>query len=341
MDEPAAAKKLLPSKSDLKPAVTLLISTLDASLHSYSENDLESNLLPLLTLLKRLFPASPSDIQYFLRSSLVPPSSGLDSKKASLIFPIPLSLKLLQQLRSPTSTQLHDAISALLFEVSDHDAESLGANFGIGFTSGFLLSRNGQIPSSNPEYEDSVRSLNNREESLSGPGSPRGSGRNSVLTGGSSASIASPGGLSPPVWNDNRRGSTSTNPSPRASTQSRSFGHSSRTSGSSTTSSTPATGLGIGMIAQAPVNTEGSESPSDKIPEDYDIVLETRKAWKGGGVGFKRTGVTKYTEGETETAGADRRGSVGIRKREGTIDLASRIEKTLSEMTILVLDDHQ
>ena len=218
-----------------------------------------------------------------------------------------------------------------------------------------------------PGYEESVRSLN------SGAGSLSGSGRNSAATASrSSASTMSLGGLSPLAGSESRRGSACS-PSPRPSIQRASgssysgYFHSPNISASSTTASSvgpvsgsgsgPAVGLGIGTMAELPATssriTNGSTDSNsvDKVPDNYDIKLETRKAWKGGG-GFKRPTATA-TSTTTTTAmkaaesvaaancpGTAKRGStVGLRKREASIDLAARVEKSLSEMTVLVLDE--
>lgn len=160
---------------------------LDRAMDAYTESELEGALIPLLTLLKRVAKAAPADVRIYMKQALVPlPSINqkLPNARTSrpVLNPDLLPHKLLQHTTTPVSTQIHDAISALFFELADQDANGLISAFGIGFPSGFLVSRNLQMPSS-PSYEGSIRSLNtisdagsrssaSSQEPMSGHGSP-------------------------------------------------------------------------------------------------------------------------------------------------------------------------
>ena len=325
--------------------------------------------MPLLTLLKHIFSSLPPEIQSLMRTSLVPPSpNSPDPSPAEK----PLSLKVLQHLRAPRSAQLHDAISGLLFEIAGRDAWALGASFGIGFASGFLLSRNGQMASVNSEYAESARSLNARHGSLSGAGSARGSmvsvnattgngNRNSSSTG---ISQGSGGMLSPPLP-EGRRGSSASGPmhSPPQS-QKTSF-EIAELEGSSTdhlfgaAPSWNSPGYGANPIVSLtpPVSqdifeldagTTPSQSGKDAVPEEYDIVLETRKAWVSGSLRTEGAKPVKAATAPVIGLGIGTphvqqrpRHDQAAKNREIVVvdDILGPVTKRFSEMTCLVLDD--
>jgi hypothetical protein len=150
---------------------------LDAALTSYSESELDGALIPLLTLLKRIARAAPNDVRTFMQRSLVPSVDPSTKSSSQQLNPALLPYKLLQHMQTPISTQLHDTINGMFFELADQDADALASRFGIGFTSGFLLSRNLQMPS-NPSYESSIHTLN----SASGAGSRSSTSSQALLT---------------------------------------------------------------------------------------------------------------------------------------------------------------
>ena len=385
------AKKLLPRKSELKPAITRLLSALNTGLTHYAETDLEANLIPLLTLLRHLAPSSPPEILTLLRTSLVPPSpenpSSAPDKES-------LAVKVLRHLRAPISTQLHDATSALLFEVSGRDAGALVANFGIGFASGFLLSRNGQMACLDPGDAESVRDLNARVGSLSGrasardstasaSGSPtkrsstgtrssqgsagmlsptladarRGSAQSSRPVGKRRRGSSASGALNLPLHGERRGSAASTAASPRDSANG-----SSPSSAALKRPDSPTPTLNLpppdasGYFSVAPNDSKAdARSDHDRVPDGYDIILETRKAWKSGSMRAKQ----QISPGSTDAvAGA---GAVGLgiganrrqkprppqqelaKNREVVVvdDLLGPTSKRLSEMTLLMLDDHR
>ena len=145
-------------KADLRASVEKLTRILDAALKTYTESLLESATVPLLTLLKRIAKVNPSDIKCVLKANLLPTEHQHDVVVGD---PDPLPARLLRLLATPISTSLHDAIATLFFELSDRDSDQVLDNLGLGLTSGFLLSRNLQIPS-NPFYTASIRSMNSR-----------------------------------------------------------------------------------------------------------------------------------------------------------------------------------
>ncbi|KAF2495080.1 hypothetical protein BU16DRAFT_549986 [Lophium mytilinum] len=142
--------------SNLKPCVEALISILDVALRTYGDTELDATVTPLLTLLKRLAKVSPPPVIAAMKASLLPdpPKKGFISKDPAL-----LHVRLMDYLTNPRSTSLYDGISSLFFELSGGDVSKLTGEFGLGFSSGFLMTRNMQIPAKNSSVRSSVASV--------------------------------------------------------------------------------------------------------------------------------------------------------------------------------------
>jgi len=130
--------------SDLKSCVEKLIEILDRALLTYGDTELDATVTPLLTLLKRIARVSPPPVVAIMKSKLLPdpPKSGLRSNNPEL-----LHMRLLDCLKNPRSTSVYDGISSLFFELAGGDVGKLVGDFGLGFSSGFLMTRNLQVPS--------------------------------------------------------------------------------------------------------------------------------------------------------------------------------------------------
>lgn len=415
------AKRLLPGKSELRPAVARLLTALDNAFVVHPDADYDTNLIPLLTLLKHLACSSPPEIQVQLRRSLVPPSPHKPTKSNPNPSPDQpdsrhLSLKLLRHLRAPISTQLHDAISALLFEASGRNAEELGAGFGIGFSTGFPLGRNGQMGSVNAGYDEEVASLNGGEGSLSEPDSVRdstasarpshnrsstqtsaGSSRlliqNSVGGGrrgpeqsvsrcldpsvqggeGRTSSVTSgTGGLSPlplKIGKDSvASGDGGERPKRFAATATAKDRASRASHGSDGSIGKPesrdvvgAAGLGV-IISDTSMPPDDSRIPAahtkssdkdetrredkDKVPEGYDIISETRKAWKGGLARAKHPSAASPSPNPAKAgagmASRQRWKQQELPKHRDAVvvdEIVGPLTRRLSEMTVVMLDD--
>ena len=150
-------------KVDSRASVEKLIRILDASLRHYTDSELDSAIVPLLTLLKRLAHINPSNVNCLMKASLLPTGQQQYDNKSN---PDSLPSRLLRLLAAPVSTSLHDAISVLVFELSDRDSEQVTEIIGVGMTSGFLLSRNLQF-SSNSSSTASTRSMASRSSTTS------------------------------------------------------------------------------------------------------------------------------------------------------------------------------
>jgi hypothetical protein len=144
---PKAKSSLFPKSDSYKPS-GLLVSLLDCSLKSYDDNDLEVIVTPLVSLLKKLYEIAPEDVQQQIRDALLPTA---EDRKSVLGRGETVSAKLLKHSTHPTAPALREAISHLLFDMSDRDASKFVENVGYGFASGFLFQNNVPIPESASE----------------------------------------------------------------------------------------------------------------------------------------------------------------------------------------------
>ncbi|OCL09217.1 hypothetical protein AOQ84DRAFT_26690 [Glonium stellatum] len=142
------------TNSNLKSCVEKLVEILDCALRVYGDSELDATVTPLLTLLKRIARVSPPPVIAAMKAMLLPdpPKSGLRSTNPEL-----LHVRLLDYLTNPRSTSVYDGISSLFFELVGGDVDKLVGDFGLGLSSGFLMTRNLQVPSVK-NSESSVRS---------------------------------------------------------------------------------------------------------------------------------------------------------------------------------------
>jgi hypothetical protein len=124
--------------------VLILVSILDAAVAHYGDAELDTLVLPLVTLIHKVYTAAPTNVKDVLEKKLLPSDAdraqvlGKSSSFAS---------RLLRLSTSASAPKLRDSISALLFELSSKDPEKYVHNVGFGYASGFLLSKNLPLPS--------------------------------------------------------------------------------------------------------------------------------------------------------------------------------------------------
>jgi hypothetical protein len=140
--------------------VEKLIEILDLAIRTYKEEELDQQVSPLMTVLRRIYELAPKDVKQFMQKLILPNDQD---RMLPLGQGETLSARLLQLSTSATAPQLREAISCLLFEMSDKDARSFVQNVGYGFASGFLFSHNVPIPEnaleawSTSSSEDNIR----------------------------------------------------------------------------------------------------------------------------------------------------------------------------------------
>jgi hypothetical protein len=130
-------------KSNPKINSERLIEVLDLAIRSYKEDELDQQVSPLLTLMRRVYEFAPTDVKVYMRSLILPND---DDRKQPLGRTETLSSRLLRLSTSPVAPQLREGISSLLFEMSDKDARKFVQNVGYGFASGFLFQHNLPVP---------------------------------------------------------------------------------------------------------------------------------------------------------------------------------------------------
>ncbi|EKD12611.1 guanine nucleotide exchange factor synembryn [Drepanopeziza brunnea f. sp. 'multigermtubi' MB_m1] len=123
--------------------ITRLVELLEKSVKVYTEDELEHNVSPLLTVIRKVLPLAPKDVQTYLGKLLLPSE---EDRKQVLGRTETLPSRLLRLTNNPLSPQVRESVSALLFELSNKDARTFVQNVGYGFASGFLFQHNVPIP---------------------------------------------------------------------------------------------------------------------------------------------------------------------------------------------------
>ncbi|CAK1354366.1 unnamed protein product [Cercospora beticola] len=139
--------------SDTESFVNRLIDILDAAIRKQPERDLDQAAAPLCTLLRRLYELATSQMKAYMRWLLLP---NTKDREKPLGQGDTLSARLLRLSCSPNLPTLRGNISALLFELSDKDANKFVQNIGYGFASGFLASQNIQVPANAADASSSA-----------------------------------------------------------------------------------------------------------------------------------------------------------------------------------------
>ena len=133
----------IPQSATSKTHTERLIEILSQSINAYPEDTLDTNAMPLVTLLRRYYAAGPPEIKASLKLQLLPSEEareqplGKDETLPSRLLRISVSSGLLQ---------LGKNISALLFELSDSDAAKFIHNIGYGYAAGFLATNQIAVP---------------------------------------------------------------------------------------------------------------------------------------------------------------------------------------------------
>lgn len=152
LDEKDIQSSLYP-KNEPNAVAERLIQLLDTSLVAYTDEALEQNATPAVSAIMAVHEHAPNDVRGFIRSKLLPTD---EDRKHVLGRGNSLTSRLLRNSTNPLTPGLRDAISHLLFELSDKDANKFVQNVGYGFASGFLFQNNLQMPESASEAYSSA-----------------------------------------------------------------------------------------------------------------------------------------------------------------------------------------
>lgn len=142
LDSEEAQPSLYPTTEPIS-IVDRLIHILDVSMKAYVDSELEQTTTPLVSVLRSLHETAQEDARQHIRKRLLPTA---EDRQNILGRGETLSSRLLRNSTNPVTPQLRDAISHLLFEMSDKDASKFVENVGYGFASGFLFQNKLPMP---------------------------------------------------------------------------------------------------------------------------------------------------------------------------------------------------
>jgi len=130
-------------KFDIKTNVDRFIRILNDAVRVYNDEQLEQLATPLVTLLRKIFEFAPFPVKHYMQTLMLPSD---EERVKPLGKSQSLSSLLLRLSSSPAAPNFREAISTLMFELSDKDATSFVRNVGYGFASGFLMTHDMPIP---------------------------------------------------------------------------------------------------------------------------------------------------------------------------------------------------
>ena len=122
-----------------------LVELLDLSTKSYSENELEQTVTPLVCVISGVHEHAPEAVREVLRKKLLPTE---EDRRGVLGQGDSLPARLLRNSTNPITPELRKVISHLLFDLSNKNAEAFVTNVGYGFASGFLFENRIAVPES-------------------------------------------------------------------------------------------------------------------------------------------------------------------------------------------------
>ena len=167
LTHPLAQSSLCPPESegsDLLGPTNRLIHLLDLSLKTCPDSELEQTITPLVCVLSSIHELATKStagddaaasatnptldkVRQLIRSSLLPTESDRSNVLGK---GDTLASRLLRNSSNPVAPELRNAISHLLFDMSDRDASRFVKNVGYGYASGFLFQNNIPLMPENP-----------------------------------------------------------------------------------------------------------------------------------------------------------------------------------------------
>jgi hypothetical protein len=128
---------------DMELGVRKLITILELSIQKHSSTELDTLAIPLLTVLRNVNESASPALRGEMRARLLPDDQERDQplgKSSSL------ASQLLRLTTSSGVLNLTEAISGLMFELSDKDASEYIKNVGYGYAAGYLMTHKIPIP---------------------------------------------------------------------------------------------------------------------------------------------------------------------------------------------------
>ena len=135
-------KSSLPAEDQLHPVEKITI-ILDKALSAYTEEELDTAIGPIVSLIRKVYSIGSDDVRNYLRSELLP---GEDERTKPLGKSDSLPSSLLNITTSALNPTLRELIPAVLFQMSESDPAKFIQNIGYGYASGFLMRNNISVP---------------------------------------------------------------------------------------------------------------------------------------------------------------------------------------------------
>ncbi|KAK4936836.1 hypothetical protein LTR10_022358 [Elasticomyces elasticus] len=137
--------KSLDTDPESPGALTRLMTILEQAIQEYSTTELDTIAIPLLTVLRNINDKASPNLRERMKSRLLPNDKERDrplGKSSSL------ASQILRLTTSAGLLNLSEAISGLMFELSDKDASQYVHNVGYGYAAGYLMTHKIPIPES-------------------------------------------------------------------------------------------------------------------------------------------------------------------------------------------------
>ncbi|KIW26440.1 uncharacterized protein PV07_09534 [Cladophialophora immunda] len=131
--------------SEMQPTVDKLMTILEQAIQEHSSTELDTIAVPLLTVLRNINETADPNLREMMKARLLPDDKERDQplgKSSSF------ASQLLRLTTSSGMLNLSEAISGLMFELSDKDANQYVKNVGYGYAAGYLMTHKIPIPES-------------------------------------------------------------------------------------------------------------------------------------------------------------------------------------------------
>lgn len=136
-----------------------LLDLLTRSRKSYNDEELETNVTPLVGVIRAVHEYASEEVKTSIRQKLLPTETD---RNEVLGMGTSVPSWLLKNTTNPLTPHLRETISDLLFEMSDKDPTTFVSNVGYGFASGYLFSRNLPVPDAAAEISGGIGGGENR-----------------------------------------------------------------------------------------------------------------------------------------------------------------------------------
>jgi hypothetical protein len=123
--------------------VDRLVDILDKATNAYADDELDSLVSPVTTVIQKIYTVADPDVQKHMRDLLLP---TFDDRKQPLGRGESLSARLLRISANITTPKVQESTGSLLFELSNKDAKRFVENIGYGYASGFLVRHKIALP---------------------------------------------------------------------------------------------------------------------------------------------------------------------------------------------------